>query len=133
MEESKHVFKLKVDHKSKADKVTTPYLYSDVDETLVCWPKRPLKSRKTAVKVKFLGTTYYLIPHLKNIETLKQAKANGNKIVVWSAGGDKWATEVIKALKLTHIPDYILSKPTSIIDDLKDANEYVKGNLWKEL
>ncbi len=64
------------------------------------------------------GSPIRVKPHFKHIAILKRHKAQGNAIVVWSAGGAKWAKAVRDALGLTDIVDLTMAKPGKICDDL---------------
>jgi predicted HAD superfamily phosphohydrolase YqeG len=81
----------------ESDKV----LYVDVDNTLVLWDKDTYK------------------PHKGHVNLIKQFKARGQKVVVWSAGGYVWALKVVKELGLEEYVDLVLSKPSWWADDLR--------------
>lgn len=95
---------------------STPVVYFDVDNTLVS----PGYSYLNGMK---LGGIYWKInvPHVKLI---KEMKARGHTIVVWSAGGPKWAAQVVKKLKLQDHVDLVIEKPRWYFDD-KPASEWM--------
>lgn len=43
---------------------------------------------------------------------------NGQIVIVWSAGGYKWAESVVKSLGLSLFVDVAMSKPTWYYDDI---------------
>lgn len=106
----------------KSDRVST----YDCDDTLVRWiwdqnEKEVLKDKM--LKFDTTGTGFhmryvFLVPNEEVINNLKQNKATGGAIVVWSAGGYLWAEEVVKVLGLKDQVDLIMSKPTRYVDDL---------------
>ena len=96
-------------------------LFFDVDNTLIRYAS--MKS-EWAVEVHDAQTcnTFYVHPIEQHILILKRAKSRGRQIIVWSAGGSKWAETVVKALGLEELVDYCMSKPEVVCDDtpLKD-------------
>ena len=90
----------------------------DVDDSLVLWDFEDNEIGPIPIICPYDGTTYKLLPHSGNIRLLKEKKARGAHITVWSQGGWKWAEAVVKALCLMHHVDIIQSKPIGIIDDL---------------
>lgn len=95
--------------------------YFDVDDTLVMWGPIPKDYSGSLVKVcePSLGIHLDGICHEKHIEELKQHARRGHKIVVWSAGGWKWALAVVKALNLETFVDVVIEKPEWLYDDLQ--------------
>lgn len=97
--------------------------FFDVDETLVLWSSDiPYEERI------FIddggGITAYVTPHRKHIEQLKNHKARGHAVIVWSAGGSEWANAVVNSLGLSQYVDVVMRKPTWYYDDLK-SNEFM--------
>lgn len=93
----------------------TPTVFFDCDSTLIMWD---MEGSPSALSFILYGKTYRLVPHQKHIDKLKEHKAEGFSIVVWSAGGKEWAEEVVKVLNLGTYVDTIISKPTYYYDDL---------------
>jgi hypothetical protein len=89
----------------------------DVDDTLVIW-NIPAGYEGKSILFNNFGYAEWLLPHEHHIKLLKQFKARGQFVVVWSQGGYQWAREVVKALKLEDYVDLVMSKPKWIIDDL---------------
>ena|SRR5271157_4505709 len=96
----------------------------DVDDTLVMWEIPPGRE-KDCVLFNSFGTAEWLLPHGPHIKMMKQFKARGQKVIVWSQGGAQWAAEVIKSLKLEEFVDVVMTKPKWIIDD-KAAAEWMQ-------
>jgi len=95
-----------------------PAIYFDVDETLVLWQgKNGQSTNPNAKKFHLYGSDYNLDIHWKHVELLKEFKQQGYKIIVWSAGGELWAQEVINVLQLNEFVDHCLSKPEFFVDD----------------
>ena len=91
----------------------------DCDDTLISWKNYPLKTDKSiALNDPYDGTTVHLEPIEAHIKLLKQMKGRGKEIVVWSAAGYLWASEVVKRLELEDYVDMVMSKPYRYIDDL---------------
>lgn len=98
--------------------------YFDCDDTLVMWPPGPVaiswpESHKRAIEFKAPHgrNSFWLKPHLKHIQKLKGRARSGGTVVVWSAGGYKWAEEVVRVLDLWDHVDYIMGKPAICFDD----------------
>lgn len=89
-------------------------VYFDIDDTLVASSAEsifPDNSRE----VNFRNRRFLV--HSKHCELMKDFKARGHIVVVWSAGGSEWAEQVILALKLQSYVDLIITKPDWYVDD----------------
>lgn len=110
------------------DKEST--IFFDVDDTLVMWGIKVKKKQKlVAITNPHDGSQEYLAPHAGHIKVLKDRKARGSYIVVWSSGGYAWAKAVIKALKLEKHVDLIMTKPHMYVDD-KKASQFMGEHLY---
>lgn len=101
----------------------------DVDDTLLLWNNNHSwgKSNKKAIKildpynpVNLHTEQYnylYLKPNEEVIQMVKDYKAAGYTVVVWSAGGWLWAKTAVIALKLEEFVDLCMSKPEAYVDD----------------
>lgn len=87
----------------------------DCDDTLVMWDT---KINNVYVTCPYTNRQEALARHEVHIQELKKNKAKGNKTVVWSAGGVKWAEAVVKALGIEEYVDLIMVKPNKFFDDL---------------
>lgn len=102
----------------------------DVDDTLVMWDEPNIPGvGKTSFVDPYDGTFHYLIPHEKHVNLLKKYKARGMMVMVWSAGGAKWAEAVINTLGLADYVDVIMTKPSKYVDDLQ-ANEVLGQRVY---
>lgn len=101
----------------------------DIDETLIFhkeWHpgKADVPVDRIAVYDHRIQRTLEVKLNEENIALLKQSKARGRCVIVWSNAGYEWATIVIKKLGLTDHVDYVLTKPGCYVDDL-DANQFM--------
>src|ERR1022692_4616922 len=90
----------------------------DIDDTMIMWHSDCPPEEKISITCPYGGDTRLFKVHKLHVEFLKKTKGRGNTVIVWSAAGVLWAEAVIKALGLEQYVDYILSKPTKIVDDL---------------
>lgn len=99
----------------------TKTIFCDVDNTLL-FSLREYPHEVTHEVVKINGRKFWV--HAPHIEMIKDFKARGHSIIVWSAGGAEWAEEAVHALQLDELVDAVLSKPDWYIDD-KKASEFM--------
>lgn len=95
-------------------------IFFDVDGTLIIWSKFRLK-RKDQLSIpdpNMKGHVIKCYPHITHINILKRNYSQGRKIIVWSAGGHKWAKAVIETLKLESYVSLIMDKPDRYCDDI---------------
>ena len=91
--------------------------FFDCDDTLILWD-RAGTGGATYITCPYDLSEYAVGIHGGNSQLLKEKKARGCTIVVWSQGGYKWAEAVVKHLGLEQHVDYVMSKPIGICDDL---------------
>lgn len=113
----------------------SPTLFVDVDETLVGRPNiGPMLTHEGWVLCNS-GEPYeaWVRVHQEHVRTLLEFKARGFNIVVWSAGGSKWAETVVFLLGLSGVVDVVMSKPTWFLDD-KPACEFMPehNRIWRK-
>lgn len=94
----------------------------DCDDTLVMWGSENQDYRIVNITDPYDGKPVTLRAHAGHIKVLKDRKARGSFIVVWSAGGYMWAEAVVKALGLEEYVDIVSSKPFMYIDDREAAD-----------
>ncbi len=106
-------------------------IFIDVDDTLVMWKEAETAKADDMIKVQcpHYNTNQFLVPHKGHIKILKDRKARGSFIVVWSAGGFAWAEAVVKALGLEQYVDLVMTKPHAYIDD-KQAEEIMGERIY---
>lgn len=90
----------------------------DVDDTLILW--REVKKTDRIVKFKdpYDGKSRIFVIHRPHVKLVRDYKARGFKVMVWSAGGYRWAVAVVKALKLEKYVDFVTTKPSKHVDDI---------------
>lgn len=69
--------------------------------------------------------------NLPMIRLLMEEQSRGGYIIVWSKGGHKWATHVVKALGLAPYVDVVMTKPRAYCDD-KDVSSWLKERIYIE-
>lgn len=105
-------------------------IFIDCDETLVMWGVKAKKGQKVvAITNPHDGSQDYFGVHKGHVKILKDRKARGSYIVVWSAGGYAWANQVVKALGLELYVDLVMTKPHAYIDD-KRADEFMGEHIY---
>lgn len=100
---------------------STRSVWYDVDNTLV-FSLREYPHQISNEIVKINGRKFWV--HVPHVETIKDFKARGHTVVIWSAGGAEWAEMVVKALQLEDCVDLVISKPDWFVDD-KPANMFM--------
>lgn len=109
---------------------STRSVWYDVDNTLV-FSLREYPHQVSNEIVKINGRKFWV--HLPHVETIKDFKARGHTVVVWSAGGSEWAEAVIEALELEQYVDLVISKPDWFVDDkpassfMSESKRFYKG------
>lgn len=101
----------------------------DIDDTLIMWQKRKTGCAEVDVTCPHSGRKYTLPINFGNLKVLKDRKARGSTIIVWSAGGFAWAKAVVEAMKLQDHVDFIMSKPIGYIDD-KSADKILGEHIY---
>ncbi len=99
----------------------------DIDDTLVMHENYHIDN--VFVKDPIDNREIKLRKNLPMIRLMKEEKARGSTIIVWSRGGFQWAENVIKALKLEEYVTLILSKPLAYFDD-KPVEEWLKYRVY---
>lgn len=98
---------------------STRLVMFDVDDTLVIWDWQSIDPEgKGLVAIKNGNCVEHVMPHLRHIELMRQFKARGHMVVVWSQGGHEWAAEVCKVLGIEELVDLVMDKPNWYVDDL---------------
>ena len=105
---------------------TESTIFVDVDETLVMWGK---PEDRIVIYEPHYNEPVHVTPHKGHIKILKDRKARGSRIIVWSAGGYQWAEAVIKALNLEKYVDFVMTKPHAYLDD-KTPSEFMGERIY---
>lgn len=91
---------------------------TDIDDTLLLWD-----APKEGPMVEFVephsGETINVPINENNIRLMKEKKSRGATIVLWSQGGWEYAEVVAKALNIESYVDFVMTKPSGLIDDLE--------------
>lgn len=96
----------------------------DVDDTLLMWEyDNDLLFHSKARPINVNGCT--VLAHDTHIRKLKEFKAKGHYVIVWSQGGYEWAAEAVKLLRLEAYVDLVICKPKWYVDD-NDANNFMR-------
>lgn len=110
-------------------------LFVDVDETLVLFNRSETEMKLNGIIFGYDENSkpVYAVPHLAHIKKIRESKARGHKVIVWSAGGYRWAETVVIALGIQELVDVIMTKPRWYIDDLT-ASEFLPevNRIYKE-
>jgi hydroxymethylpyrimidine pyrophosphatase-like HAD family hydrolase len=91
----------------------------DIDDTIIMHKVKP---NSRTVTVDFYGEMKEFGVHEEHVKLLKNYKARGFIIVLWSGNGYKHAETVAKALNLEPYVDYVMTKPNRVIDDSEPNN-----------
>ena len=105
-------------------------VFFDVDSTLIEWV-----GNGSTLPISYLGPElvlrdgdfwYTVAPIEIHVNLMKEFKAVGWQLVVWSAGGADHAERVVKLLGMEDYVDLIVSKPEVYVDDLALDNQGIK-------
>lgn len=101
----------------------------DIDDTLVMHRKPGPNDMVLTFVDPYDGTARTLVKHQPHIKILRDRKARGATIVVWSQSGYQWAEAIVRALALDDVVDFVLSKPVAYIDD-KPVEEWMAERIY---
>ncbi len=116
-------------------------IYFDVDETLIMWEGDDVtqayfdNEKITGTMAPPWGSDIIYIDkisykkHVYHINRLIHHSITGDKVIVWSAGGEKWAKRVVRALKIEKYVNVILSKPDFYYDDV-ELKDFKSGRMY---
>lgn len=99
----------------------------DVDDTLILWEQELITGLQ--ITCPYDGAKFIVRPHEGHIKLLKNHKARGHKIIVWSQSGYQWAEAVVNALRLSEYVDFIMTKPRTYVDDLP-VQEWLQDRVY---
>lgn len=100
-------------------------VWIDVDDTLVMWPDNPFQPGEGLLQFDQYNQTVWLKPNEKNIKLLKNYYERGYFVIVHSANGYNWASEVVTKLLLRSCVNMVFTKPMKYVDDLP-AEEWMQ-------
>jgi hypothetical protein len=102
----------------------------DCDDTLVLWPKDYNVYKEGRIEFDYGSEKVYLIPHSYHVIFLKHCFNRGDFVVVWSANGHGWASQVVEKLGLTQHFSQIMTKPTRHVDDKESLSSIVGSRVF---
>lgn len=103
-------------------------VFYDVDETLIL-SKESSDYDDVQIVCPYSSGTLTYKEHKRHTKLLRDHKARGMFIVVWSAAGHAWAETVVKSLGLEPFVDLVMSKPRAYVDDLQ-ASEVLGPRIY---
>lgn len=95
-------------------------VYIDCDETLIM---HDLSLSGEKVTMDFYGEVRDFVIHDEHVKLVKNYKARGFTVFVWSGNGYRHAQKVVDTLNLNEYVDYVVTKPYRVIDD-SDPNNW---------
>ena len=101
----------------------------DVDDSLILHRKAKKKDKVVCFTDPYDGSQHYVVVHEPHIKVLKDRKARGATVVVWSQSGWAWAESVVRALGISQYVDLIASKPILVVDD-KPVEQWMGERLY---
>lgn len=110
----------------------TRSVWFDVDDTLVIWDWKSINPEGIGLVYVVdpnSGVSERVMPHYRHIELMRQFKARGHTVMVWSQGGHEWAEAVCKTLGIEMLVDYVMDKPNWYVDDLH-ATAWMKAPIY---
>lgn len=103
-----------------------PTVYVDVDETLVSFEARYKSCAKIKVGPEGAKMNAFINEYV--VDKIKEFRARGHNVIIWSAGGADWAHTVVKSLKLEDYVDAIMPKPSWFFDDQPSTTYMPESN-----
>lgn len=103
----------------------------DVDDTLVLHKRVEAGDTVVSFKDPYDGTARQLVVHMPHAKILRDRKARGATIVVWSQSGWAWAEAIVAAMGLQACVDFVASKPIAYIDD-KPVEQWMAERIYLE-
>lgn len=91
----------------------TKSCWVDVDNTLVFSATEYPTVKGPSI---YINNREFIV-HTGHVEIIKDFHARGHTIIIWSAGGSRWAEMVVRALKLDLYVSLVIDKPDWFIDD----------------
>lgn len=111
--------------------------FFDIDDTLILHPHSDIDPNQykdlgyLKLRDSYEKGHFYAKPSKIHIKLLKDYRARGFHVVVWSGNGHKHALNVIEQLGLVEYVHTIMTKPRSYIDDLQ-CQEWMGAHLYLE-
>lgn len=105
----------------------------DCDDTLVMHVEPDQIPPGESVRVYDAVTKKFITMRINRpmVRLLREAKARGFFVLVWSRGGKRWAADIVKALDLVDFVDIVMTKPLHYFDD-KDVAKWLTERVYIE-
>lgn len=101
----------------------------DIDDTLISWRKAKKHDKVVCFTDPYDNSQHYVVVHEPHVKILKDRKARGATIIVWSQSGWAWAQAVVKALGIEGYVDLVASKPVAYVDD-KECQQWMGERIF---
>lgn len=101
----------------------------DVDDTLVLHKANVVGDSTVLFKDPYDDSIRKLVVHEPHVKILRDRKARGATIIVWSQSGYQWAEAIVRALGLEDCVDFVASKPIAYIDD-KPVQDWMAERIY---
>ena len=102
----------------------------DCDDTLILWPKDYKTPSPGRIEFEYGSEKVYLIPHSYHVIFLKHCFNRGDYVIIWSANGSDWATQVAQKLDLTEHYSQIMCKPIRHVDDKESLSSIIGSRVF---
>lgn len=102
----------------------------DVDNTLIIHGFNSLTPNTTLIVNPNDGAKHYVKIHQRHVELIRQYRARGMYVTVWSNNGVDWAEAVVKAINLEDYVHEVSTKPIKHLDDQSSADSIVGSRVY---
>lgn len=102
----------------------------DCDDTLVIWPKDYRVNKPGRIQFTYGDEAVFLEEHSYHTIFLKNCAKRGDFVIIWSANGHEWASQVVERLGLEHYANVVMSKPTRHVDDKESASSIAGSRIF---
>jgi FMN phosphatase YigB (HAD superfamily) len=101
-------------------------VFFDIDDTLVIWDWKPINPDGVglvSINNPDGACSELVMPHNRHIQLLRQFKARGHTVVVWSQGGHAWAESVCKTLGIDDLPTEAFMRAPIYLDPMNPLKD----------
>lgn len=100
--------------------------FFDVDDTLV-FDAEP--TDVDAIKMNYYGMSVWKKAHKEHVKLIHASVARGRQVIINTGNGYAWGEEVMKKLKLDHLPLLVISKSAGYCDDVP-VEKWFGSRVW---